>query len=259
MLVGRSRSVARPVGEGETRVGRWRQQVPNHVGTRLACSAQPAHPADVGRSTTGRGTETDPRATGAETRTASAPRCALAGARDVQGRRRDAVVPDGDDLPAIASGDRRREPGRFRVVHFSVQEDHVHFILEADAHPALMLGIQGLAIRCALAVNRAARRRGKVWSGRYHAHPLRSPSEVRRALAYVLLNFRKHLRAGPGIDPFSSGRWFDGWAHANVMRRPATPRPVSLPRTWLLATGWRRGGGPIDWNDTPATGRRRAT
>ena len=51
-----------------------------------------------------------------------------------------------------------------------------------------------------------------------HAHPLRSPSEVRRALAYVLLNFRKHLRAAPGIDPCSSGIWFEGWA------RPASVR-----------------------------------
>jgi len=106
----------------------------------------------------------------------------------------------------------------FRVVHFSVQTDHVHLLVEADGTQALSLGIQGLAIRCALAVNRIARRRGKVWSGRYHAHPLRSPSEVRRALAYVLLNFRKHLRAAPGIDPCSSGIWFEGWA------RPASVR-----------------------------------
>jgi hypothetical protein len=35
---------------------------------------------------------------------------------------------------------------------------------------------------------------------------------MRLALVYVLLNFRKHLCAAPGVDPRSSGRWFDGWS-----------------------------------------------
>jgi putative transposase len=143
----------------------------------------------------------------------------------------------------------------FRIVHFSAQVDHVHFIVEADGGRALMLGTQGLAIRCALAVNRRARRRGKVWSGRYHTHALRSPNEVRRALAYVLLNFCKHLGAAPGVDPCSSGGWFDGWADSDVACRPVTPRPVSLSRTWLLATGWRRAGGLIAWHEAPPPGR----
>jgi len=30
------------------------------------------------------------------------------------------------------------------------------------------------------------------------------------------MNFRKHLRAAPGIDPCSSGRWFDGWSSEEV-------------------------------------------
>ncbi|HVU50966.1 MAG TPA: transposase [Polyangia bacterium] len=123
----------------------------------------------------------------------------------------------------------------FRVVHFSVQSDHVHLLAEGDDRKALIRGVQGLAVRCAKAVNRAARRRGKVWSSRYDARALRSPREVRRGLVYVLLNFRKHLRAAPGVDPRSSGPWFDGW------RRPVPPpreaSPVAPPRTWLAAIG----------------------
>jgi hypothetical protein len=138
----------------------------------------------------------------------------------------------------------------FRVVHFSIQTDHLHLLVEADGTLALTRGAQGLAIRCARAVNRAVCRRGRVWQHRYHAHYLRTPREVRRALVYVLLNFRKHLRAAPGIDPLSSGRWFDGWVGAP----PAAddPSPVARPRTWLAAAGWRRAGGPIDWRETPA-------
>jgi hypothetical protein len=36
-------------------------------------------------------------------------------------------------------------------------------------------------------------------------------------MVYVLLNFRKHLRAPPGIDPRSSGPHFSGWhRHARL-------------------------------------------
>ena len=138
----------------------------------------------------------------------------------------------------------------FRVLHFSIQSDHLHIIIEADTTRQLTRGLHGLAIRCARAINRAAGRHGPVWDQRYHAHPLGTPRQVRSALVYVLLNFRKHLRAPPAIDPCSSGPWFDGWAH----RPPVStdPCPVSPPRTWLAAVGWRRAGGPIDCREAPA-------
>jgi hypothetical protein len=140
----------------------------------------------------------------------------------------------------------------FRIVHFSVQMDHVHLVVEGDDQMALVRGVQGLAVRCAKAVNRAIRRRGKVWSSRYHARALRTPTETRRGLVYVLLNFRKHLRAGPGIDPRSSGPWFNGW-------RPKGPPPVVRPdasptlpaRTWLAKIGWRCAGGPLAFDERP--------
>ena len=131
----------------------------------------------------------------------------------------------------------------FRVMHFSIQLDHIHLIAEADSARAFAKGMRGLATRCALAVNRTARRGGRVWDHRYHTHELRTPSEVRRAMTYVLLNFRKHLRAVPSVDPRSSGVWFEGWAEG--FEASDWPRLVALPRTWLGAFGWRRAGGAI--------------
>jgi REP element-mobilizing transposase RayT len=93
----------------------------------------------------------------------------------------------------------------FRVVHFSVQVDHVHLLLEADGRAALARGAQGLAIRCALAINRTARRRGKVWAGRYHAHPLRSPNEARRALATCCSTSGSTCAPHPGSIPAAPG------------------------------------------------------
>jgi REP element-mobilizing transposase RayT len=141
----------------------------------------------------------------------------------------------------------------FRVVHFSVQSDHLHLVVEADDRTALVRGVQGLAVRCAKAVNRAAGRRGSVWTSRYHARALHNPTETRRGLVYALLNHRKHLRATPGIDPRSSGPWFLGW------RAPAPPpsaaSPVLEPRTWLASVGWLRAGGPIGINEHPSDAR----
>jgi putative transposase len=143
----------------------------------------------------------------------------------------------------------------FRVIHFSVQLDHVHLIVEADRQIALIRGLQGLAIRCARAINRITRHRGPVWCHRYHKHELSTPREVRQAMAYVLLNFRKHLRAAPSVDPRSSGVWFEHWRHACA---PSVwPRLVATPLTWLGAIGWRRAGGAIDVSEMPSRRPRR--
>ena len=110
-------------------------------------------------------------------------------------------------------------------------------------------GFRASAGRCAKAINRASHHRGRVWTDRYHARALRTPREVRTALVYVLQNFRKHLRAPAVVDPCSSGPWFDGWARA--IERRAEPAPTRPPISWLAATGWRRAGGLIAFNEAP--------
>jgi REP element-mobilizing transposase RayT len=129
---------------------------------------------------------------------------------------------------------------RFRILHFSVQSDHVHLIVEADEPRALRVGVGALKIRIARALNRALARRGAVWADRYHARALRTPREVRAALVYVLQNWRKHLRDVRGLDGRSSAAWFDGWAA--MPTRPSGPPPVAPARTWLASIGWRRRG-----------------
>lgn len=139
----------------------------------------------------------------------------------------------------------RERWSELRVVHFSVEGNHLHLLVEAEGNRALSEGMQGLTIRLAKGLNRLMGRRGKVFADRFHAHVLSTPAEVRNALAYVLLNHRSHRarageRVGPGaLDPFSSAACFDGWAD----RTPwAEPRVTSPPSTWLLARGWRRRG-----------------
>jgi REP element-mobilizing transposase RayT len=140
---------------------------------------------------------------------------------------------------------RAASAGRARVVHYSIMPNHVHLLLEARDRQALSRGVQSLATRIARAVNRVTERSGKVFGDRYHARILKTPREVRLALAYVLSNARRHglvrgrTREG-WVDPYSSGAVFDGWRVA--VARPVVEVPVAPARTWLLRVGWRRHG-----------------
>jgi hypothetical protein len=159
---------------------------------------------------------------------------------DIPSLRDDAV------FPAVRSALAAASKPEFRVVHYSVQSDHVHLVVEGADKTTLALGLRGLLIRVARAVNRALDRDGSVWADRYHARALTTPSEVRQGLVYVLMNFRKHLRHQPwGLDPCSSAPWFDGFRdRARIRPPPATTdeAPVAASRTWLGNIGWRRHG-----------------
>jgi REP element-mobilizing transposase RayT len=123
-----------------------------------------------------------------------------------------------------------RERFGFRLVHYSVQGNHLHLIVEAWDKRALSRGLQGLGIRVARAVNRVGGTRGKVFTERYHARALLTPLEVRRALVYVLFNERHHLaqrqRSLPPwhLDGCSSAAEFDGF-----IAHPELPVPKPLP------------------------------
>ncbi len=154
----------------------------------------------------------------------------------------------------------KERPG-FRVVAYSVQRDHLHFLVEAEDTRALARGMKSVGARIARAVRRVFGGRGPVLAERYHHRVVRSPREVRHALAYVLLNARKHaaalgrevLRSVATVDPASSGRWFGGWSRA--LAPPPDESAVAAPRTWLLRVGWRRHG-LVDPSEVPGARRR---
>jgi REP element-mobilizing transposase RayT len=137
----------------------------------------------------------------------------------------------------------------FRVCHYSVQTTHLHLIVEAGDREALSRGMQGLVIRMARQLNRALDRNGRVFADRYFARILKTPREVRNAIAYVLNNAQRHrFGRGKGLrqvsfDPYSSASTFDGWRVATARRkRPTAPPAVAQAQSWLLSVGWRRHG-----------------
>lgn len=140
----------------------------------------------------------------------------------------------------------------FRVVHYSIQDNHLHLIVEADDAIELSSAVCGLVVRIARRVNRLLFRRGRFWADRWHGRALESPREVRHALVYVLKNRSKHARGqGTALDPLTSAEWFNGFAEALPRGfRSLTPCAHAPPRTWLLAVGWRRHG-RIGVNEAP--------
>jgi len=114
----------------------------------------------------------------------------------------------------------------FRVVHCSVQRNHLHLIAEAENRVSLARGMKGLEVRIARGVNGVTGRRGPVFAERYHAHVLRSPREVRNAVDYVLGNWFRH--AGYEFGPWDYDRLGSAY----------NPELVVPAQTWLLRVGW---------------------
>ena len=160
----------------------------------------------------------------------------------VRGLRSQVVFPRVREAIARASGK------DFRVVQFSVQDNHLHLLVEATDQRALTRGMRGLAVRAAQRINRALGRRGQVFSERYHARELTRPRAVRHALVYILQNHRKHGASLAWLDSRSSAATFDGWRPdvlldvARAGPRDTEPPAVVKGTTWLVTTGWRRAG-----------------
>jgi REP element-mobilizing transposase RayT len=158
---------------------------------------------------------------------------------------------------AFSRSNERADVHGLRIVHFAVQSNHLHLLVEVLDESSLSRGMQGLLVRIARNSNRVWRRKGRVFADRYHAHVLQTPLEVRRALVYVLQNARKHGWSFAGIDPYTSGADFAGWK--GVVDEDREGPAVLQPQTWLLARGWKRHG-LLDAAETPrASGRGRGS
>jgi putative transposase len=145
----------------------------------------------------------------------------------------------------------------FRVCHISIQQSHVHLLVEAANRKALSRNMQSLAIRAAYAFHADDGGCGKIFAYRYHASQIQTARYARHALAYVLNNWRRHREDFANgalvpayLDEYSSAVSFRGWTIEFAPHPTHAPLPVSPPETWLLRDGWKRYG-PIDPHECP--------
>ena len=74
------------------------------------------------------------------------------------------------------------------MIHYSIQRDHLHLIVEAADTERLSRGMQGLLGSMAKRLNKLWSRMGRVVADRFHDRILKTPRQVRNALRYVLNN-----------------------------------------------------------------------
>jgi hypothetical protein len=87
-----------------------------------------------------------------------------------------------------------------RVIHYSLQSNHIHLILEAQDNAILTRGMRSLTVTIAKGVNK-----GRVQLERYHLHVLKTLKETKNAVHYVLFNEQKHSGLKKAyVDGYSS-------------------------------------------------------
>ncbi len=123
-----------------------------------------------------------------------------------------------------------------RVVHYSLQSNHIHLILEAAENKTLTRGMRSLTITFAKGLSA-----GRVQPERYHLHVLRGPTEARNAVRYVLLNEQRHRGKPVAWDDFASwgalGREALQGLIGRVPRALEFPRFLDHPFSWVLRRG----------------------
>lgn len=105
-----------------------------------------------------------------------------------------------------------------RIIHFSMQSNHLHFIIEADSNVILTTGMRSLTITFAKGLNQ-----GKVQIERYHLHVLKSLQETKNAVQYVLFNKQKHEKGRCSyVDEYCSLWGMNNWMKAFSKRHGMT-------------------------------------
>jgi REP element-mobilizing transposase RayT len=89
------------------------------------------------------------------------------------------------------------ERSDFRVIHISIQSNHIHLIVEAASATALARGLQSFEISAARKLNAELGRKGTVFPDRYHATVITSrPPPSSRAGAARAMRWRTFSTTG---------------------------------------------------------------
>jgi REP element-mobilizing transposase RayT len=91
-----------------------------------------------------------------------------------------------------------------RLVHFTIQRDHVHMLIEAENKNQLGKAMQALGISFSKSLKSLTKTKLKIFKDRYHVHILKTLKEVRNAKSYILGNAIKHGVIRDKFDTFSS-------------------------------------------------------
>lgn len=107
-------------------------------------------------------------------------------------------------LKALHYAIRRARLKGLKVIHYTLEYNHVHLLVESADNGVLHKGMQAFGITIAKAINKIKRTKGVVYKNRYHLRIINSPKQLKNVLHYIFNNGIKHKRTKSKIDLFNS-------------------------------------------------------
>ena len=95
---------------------------------------------------------------------------------------------------------------KLKIVHFSLEYDHLHLLVEASNNIELSKGMQSFGVTIAKAINRRCKLKGGVYKHRYDFRKITSSSELKKVLSYIFNNGVKHKTSTSIVNPYNSIR-----------------------------------------------------
>lgn len=91
-----------------------------------------------------------------------------------------------------------------KIIHYSLEYDHVHLLIEAENNHILGKGMQALGVSLSKGINRLKNLKGAVYKHRYHFRQITSPRQLKNVLGYIFNNGVKHGTASSIVNPYNS-------------------------------------------------------
>lgn len=91
-----------------------------------------------------------------------------------------------------------------RIIHYSLEHDHIHLYAESADNLILAKSMKAFGVSLVKKINRHFKSKGTCYKTRYHLRVLRSASEVKNVINYILKNGIKHKRTKSVIDVYNS-------------------------------------------------------
>lgn len=93
-----------------------------------------------------------------------------------------------------------------KIIHYSLEHDHVHLHLyvECDDNEILGRSMKAFGVTLVKKMNKYFHKKGSAYKHRYHLRILKSASEVKNVINYILKNGMKHKRTNRVFDFYNS-------------------------------------------------------
>jgi REP element-mobilizing transposase RayT len=108
-----------------------------------------------------------------------------------------------------------------KIIHYSLEHDHVHLFAEGESNLILSKGMQGLGVSLSKRINNALKIKGQRYKTRYHLRVLKSATEVKNVINYILKNGIKHKRCKTVINAFNSAIVLHEWRIVGIKMKRA--------------------------------------